>query len=159
MQGISHRLAAPSKRAMWLGMVVAMALSEVVDKADNRVIFDIEDMQSPEAKWYRQLIHVDDKLDDLNYLRGLLQPQPAPVPTSLTKGTPKSEKAMKGHEAKSAIGPVQTQTPIPDGLRIVELSDSSEDDEFQPYAKPDSDSEDSDEDPTLVQRNKPRAPV
>jgi telomere length regulation protein len=39
------------------------------------------------------------------------------------------------------------------------LDDSEEDDDLVPYAKPDSDPEDEDEDPTMINRDKPKAPV
>ena len=39
------------------------------------------------------------------------------------------------------------------------LDDSEDDDDLIPYAKPDSDPEDEDEDPTLINRDKPKAPV
>jgi telomere length regulation protein len=57
-------------------------------------------------------------------------------------------------------------TVVPSGTstsRIIELVDDDvvdeDDDDILPYAKPDSDPEDEDEDPTLVERNKPKAPV
>jgi telomere length regulation protein len=55
---------------------------------------------------------------------------------------------------------VHSQTEV-EGAKISEILDdeSDEDDDLKPYAKPDSDPEDSDEDATLVTRNKARPPV
>ncbi|KAJ8121666.1 hypothetical protein ONZ43_g1943 [Nemania bipapillata] len=53
------------------------------------------------------------------------------------------------------------KTPVKTGLIIEEVVDNEEqeDPDLVPYAKPDSDAEDSDDDPTLINRDKPKAPV
>jgi telomere length regulation protein len=72
--------------------------------------------------------------------------------------------AMPKIDGKPTFGPVRppakAQTEA-EGNQITELSDtdSDDDDGLTPYAKPDSDAEDSDEDATLVNRDKTRAPV
>ncbi|KAK4993241.1 telomere binding protein [Elasticomyces elasticus] len=133
MNGVSNRLKSTSTRARWLGMLVGMAISELVDKSGNKMKFDDEDVRTPEANWYMELVK---------------EPPPAVVTRSLTRRTVQKPQA-----------PIKLVTEIV-GPRITEVADDSEDeDELMSYAKPDSDHEDEDEDPTLVNRNRPNAPV
>lgn len=146
---ISNRLATSSPRARFLGMVVGEALSSLVDKGDKIMDFKMDEMKSPEAIWYKGLVTVSDTLGPLDPLTSKLQAtvtkkaQPRPVQR------PNISKAAQGGSKIVAI-------------EEVEESDSdheSDNNDLVPYAKPDSDEEDSDEDATLVSRNKPTAPV
>jgi len=67
---------------------------------------------------------------------------------------PKPKNLARTAQKKTSLQkPVQT-------TRIIELlDDDDDDDDLVPYAKPDSDHEDDDEDPTLVNRDKPKPPV
>jgi telomere length regulation protein len=154
MHGVSNRLNATSPRARWLGMIVSMTISGLTDKKENQLAFTENSMETDEAKWYRQLVHVHDNVGRLDDIR-----KANSVQTAVT-ALPAKTKAMSPGPPKGLAKKTQAaiSTAIPSGLRIVEL-DSDEEDDLIPYAKPDSDPEDEDEDPTLIQRNKPRAPV
>ncbi|KAB8299171.1 hypothetical protein EYC80_001274 [Monilinia laxa] len=77
--------------------------------------------------------------------------------------TPEAKWITKAAKSKPASKPnlLKGNSKI---IAIEEIEDddeveSDDDDGLTPYAKPDSDAEDSDEDPTLITRNKPTAPV
>ncbi|KAJ9668907.1 telomere binding protein [Coniosporium apollinis] len=168
MNGVSNRLASSSPRTRWLGMVVGMSVSALVDKPGNQMKFDLEELETVEARWYQDLVHVNDQIgsiDDLvldvkrTEVASISAPEQALQSSSrksIGKGALKKQTASvpRHSHAKSSHNDA-----IPAGLRIVELSDDSEEDDLVPYAKPDSDPEDDDPDPTLVQRNRPTAPV
>ncbi|KAE8442302.1 hypothetical protein EG329_003502 [Mollisiaceae sp. DMI_Dod_QoI] len=147
---VSNRLAASSSRARFLGMIVGEALSSLVDKGDKRMDFKVDEMATPEAKWFKSLVNVKDTVGSIQLLRV----------GSLTNGS----ETPRPQAQKSASKPVS----IPTGSRVIAIEEiddedeeeqESDDDGLIPYAKPDSDAEDSDEDATLVTRNKPTAPV
>ena len=132
-------------------MIVGEGLSSLVDKGDKKMDFKMEDMNTSEAKWYKGLVTVFDSI-------GTLEPL-------ISGGVIKTPQKKKAPASQPAPKPKATQ---PSGSRIIsieEISDSEkeeesdDDDGLTPYAKPDSDAEDSDEDPTMITRNKPTAPV
>lgn len=165
MQGVSNRLNATRERVRWLGMVVGTAISSLVDKEGAKMNFGTDEMQTDEAKWWLGLVKTTDtigKEDDAIYLLG-------PRGEESTGHQPKRRTLQAQRrelvDGKPVYGPprppeMRVQTEV-EGEKITELLDdeSEEDDGLKPYAKPDSDPEDSDEDATLVNRNKPRAPV
>lgn len=162
MQGVSNRLDSSNAKARWLGMVAATAISSLVDKDGAKMNFGTDDMQTEEAQWYLDLIHVDDRIGTLKEFESLLQAQ-----NSLTKPKKRTEKVIKSEEmsklnGKPVFGPPRppAQTEVI-GEKVTEILDSDEgsEDDLKPYAKPDSDPEDSDEDATLVNRHKARPPV
>lgn len=167
MQGVSNRLDTSSQRARWLGMVVATALSSVVDKVGSRMNFDVDEMRTEEAKWYLQLVNVQDKVGTLQEFHSILKARKGALkPAKAPHRPPKAPGALPTLNGKPIFGPPRPPAPTPIqteviGEKVSELIDevSSEEDELKPHAKPDSDPEDSDEDATLVNRNKPRAPV
>jgi telomere length regulation protein len=69
-------------------------------------------------------------------------------------------KAKDGKSKPSDFGGTQAK-PHTKVMAIEEISDESEaeDEDLMMYEKPDTDASDSEEDPTLVQRSKPRPPV
>ncbi|KAK0731082.1 telomere length regulation protein-domain-containing protein [Lasiosphaeris hirsuta] len=136
LNAISNRLAASHQRARFLGMVVGEALSGLVNKDDKKLDFHMDETKIGEGGWYKGLVEVFDQAGPMG---SLLKPQVA---------TPAKKPASK----TPAKRPLARQ-----GFIIEELSDEEAD--VAPYAKPDSDSEDSDDDATLVRRDKPRAPV
>lgn len=154
----SNRLKASSQRAQWLGMIVAMALSNLTDKPASRLKFDDDSMRTPEAEWYMRLVHVQDCIG--NYQDVKLKSAPhkkAVVVKHAQKGFTKTS-ASNRLQNKETAG--QRSSKIIS--RIVEIEgsdDDEEDDDIVPYTKPDSDPEDEEDDPTLVERNKPRVPV
>ena len=149
LSAVSNRLAASSSRARFLGMVVGEALSSLVDKGEKKMDFKTEDMRTPEAKWYKSLVTVSDSIGPLDPLKA----------GAIVKAPRKKAAPVNQPRAKPRV-------TAPSGSKIIsieEISDSEEEesdnDGLTPYAKPGSDQEDSDEDPTLITRNKPTAPV
>ena len=162
MQGVSNRLDSPNPRARWLGMVVGTALSSLVDKEGSQMSFGTDEMQTEEAKWYLELVNVEDKIGTLQDFQALLQSMDKMIKLSKQPTRQTKPDQMPKLNGKRVFGPprppVQTEVI---GEKVTELLDdeSDEDDDLKPFAKPDSDPEDSDEDATLVNRNKARAPV
>jgi telomere length regulation protein len=162
MQGVSNRLDASNARARWLGMIVGTALSSLVDKAGSKLSFGTDDMQGPEADRYFALIKINDQPSTLEeFLKFGIEKPESKRPIAHRAAKPP---AMPKIDGKPTFGPVRppakAQTEV-EGNQITELSDTDSDldDGLTPYAKPDSDAEDSDEDATLVNRDKTRAPV
>jgi telomere length regulation protein len=145
---VSNRLAASSPRARFLGMVVGEALSSLVDKGDKKMDFKMDEMNTAEAKWYKSLVNVSDTIGSLEHLRsGSMARVPKRAPACTAKAAEKPKAVHRGTKivAIEEIEADEEEEPDDDGL--------------VPHAKPDSDAEDSDEDPTLITRNKPTAPV
>jgi len=124
-------------------MFVGEAVSELVDKEKGSGMnFELEGDEAVEAGLWKKVVQIEDTPGSIKDLATQSsKPQQQVVNIEPKKIIPaKKEKAMK---------------PM-----IVEvLDEEEEDDDLVPYAKPDSDTEDSDEDATLVKRNKPKAPV
>lgn len=129
-------------------MVIGEALSSLVDPEDKKMDFKMEEMSTPEAKWYKSLVTVSDSVGSFEALKsqGITKVAKDPKPaTSQTRANPKAAQ--------------------PSGSKIISIEEmfsseeDSDNDDFTPYAKPDSDASDSEEDPTLITRNKPTAPV
>ncbi|KAK5658841.1 hypothetical protein OQA88_1653 [Cercophora sp. LCS_1] len=142
MNAISNRLAAPHQRARLLGMVAGESLSALVDKAETRLNFKMDETNEGELKWYKGLVTVSDTVGNMDIL---VRPQAEIL-------TPKNPTPIVPSKRPA---PQQPKT----GFIIEELSDEESEDDIVPYVKPESDEEDSDEDPTLVRRDKPKAPV
>jgi telomere length regulation protein len=162
MQGVSNRLDASNSRARWLGMVVGTALSGLVDKAGSKLSFGTDDMQTPEVKRYMELVNINDQPGTLGDFAKLVADADDRRIAKINKPVPPRQ-LMPKIDGKPTFGPVRppakVQTEV-EGAQIAEISDTdSDDDGLTPYAKPDSDAEDSDEDATLVNRDKTRAPV
>ncbi len=147
---VSNRLAASSLRARFLGMAVGEALSSLVDKGDKIMDFKVDEMSTPEAKWYKSFVNVADAIGSLDLLKsGAVTKESKNPRQPIPK--PKSKETQPSTTSKIvAIEEIETDE---------EEEEDSGNDGLTPYAKPDSDAEDSDEDATLVTRNKPTAPV
>ncbi|ETI25851.1 hypothetical protein G647_02628 [Cladophialophora carrionii CBS 160.54] len=159
---VSNRLSASVPRARFLGMIVAVAVSRLVDKPDKVMNFGIEELESAEAHGWLDLVHIQDEVGSIEDL-----PAAAPEPVKKRILQP-SSKPVKRERLSTAHFPTTSKI-----IAIEELSDSDkagsgieeggkedeEDADLRSYAPPDSDPEDSDDDPTLVNRNKPTAPV
>lgn len=114
--------------------------------------FDLEGFDAEEVEWYLGLTSIDDKMSSVQDLQ------------ELGPGKQKTSKSMKTPKPKVAWAPSPGQRESSKIVAIEEISDDDDDaedeeEEFLPYAKPDSDASDSEDDPTLVQRGKPTAPV
>ena len=147
MNAISNRLTATQLRARFLGMVVGEALSGLVHGADKKLDFKMEEMDTEDANWYKSLVNVSDRVGPLDPLRQ-------------SGGDPKPVKKTKRTVSKPKPAPQPASAAPKTGFIIEEVEDEEEEDsDLVPYAKPDSDAEDSDDDPTLINRDKPKAPV
>lgn len=150
LSGVSNRLAAPSHRARFLGMVVGESLSALVEGDPKmRLSFGSEETQTAEARRWKSLPSVDDRV-------GSLQDLSATATAVVAKK--RSAAAAAAAPGPAAAGPgsaVRQTRPDSDAG-----SDAGSDAAFPPYALPDSDPEDApDDDATTVDRNKPAPPV
>lgn len=112
--------------------------------------FDSDDVRSAEGQWYRSLTRLQDSI-------GLISDMKAATPVS-KKNKSKSEAEIKnGKPSKTVIQPPSSSKVV--SIEEIGSSSGSEEDDLPMYEKPDSDASDSDEDPALVRRDKPSAPV
>ena len=151
LNAISNRIAASSQRARFLGMVAGTAISGIVDAEDKRMVFSAEELSSSDGQWYSDLTTVNDMVGSV----GDLKPTQVPSNKSLGRYT---KSAMSYPKVHKPPGAPNTGSRI---ISIEEVEDGSETEveDLPMYEKPDSDPSDDDEDPTLVQRNGPTAPV
>ena len=153
LHAVSNRLGASLPRARYLGMIVGTAISRLVDGPDKAMKFDMEEMQSGDTKRFLNLVNVDDSIGHMEDLKTkLIMTKTASSKASETPRHNKSrasQKALTNHTS-----------------RIISIEEITDDDDIEgdddgliPYQKPDEDPSDSDEDPTLIVRSKPKAPV
>lgn len=156
LNAISNRLATSHQRARFLGMVVGEAISGLVDKGDKKLDFHVEETGQAEGKWYKELVNISDQIGNMDPLLATQEISVVPKKSIPKKPTTKTT---------TTTTPRAAAKPPQQGFIIEELSDEEMDDEEMDdedvvaYAKPDSDAEDSDDDATLVRRDKPKAPV
>ncbi|KAF2756633.1 hypothetical protein EJ05DRAFT_477740 [Pseudovirgaria hyperparasitica] len=149
MTAISNRLSASSPRARFLGMAVGQIVSGLVDNSETVMKFDFDASEKEDLEMLRQLVSFEDTIGNVEDLT--------------QAGLPKKDKGIEAKKRPATksqtVARTSTQTQI-SGPRIVEvLDDSDEDEDLVPYSKPDSDPEDEDDDPSMVKRDKPTAPV
>lgn len=153
LNAISNRLAASSARQSVLGMYVGTAISELVDPPDKRMKFSSEELTNAEGQRYINLTGIQDSIGLTEDLK--------------RKKTPGKQMVFRSARA-SAIQQVQqpsSSKQLPNESRIISIeeleseSNSEENDDLPTYARPDSDASDSDDDPTVINRDKPTAPV
>lgn len=150
---VSNRLGASSPRARFLGMVVGEALSSLTEKEDKKLDFKVDDMTTAEAKWFKNLVNVKDVVGSMKSLQvESIIKEPASTKAHSQKPVSKSKAPPTGSSKIISIEDVEDDEDD-------EEEPESSDDGLVPYGKPDSDVEDSDEDATLITRNKPTAPV
>ena len=132
-------------------MLVGTAVSELVDTEGKRMKFSMEELDSADGKWYRSLTTIEDKVGTIEDLKIDL-----PQAKKLPAGKGRIPKAVKQHDTTSSNADAVSRV-----IAIEEVKDhiESEDEDIVMYEKPDSDASDEDEDPTLVQRDRPSAPV
>lgn len=136
-------------------MITGVAISDLVDSPEKKMKFDMDEMNGSESKWYTSLTKVRDSIGSVKDLKMTCSDDLSPPKTLDT--APKTKPRMKG-VAKKRPEALDVTSKI---ISIEEVFDEGdmESDDLIAYEKPDSDEEDEDEDPTLVQRNKPTAPV
>ncbi|KAL4977598.1 telomere length regulation protein-domain-containing protein [Aspergillus desertorum] len=153
LNAVSNRLAATTTRARFLGMIIGTAISQLIEEPGKAMKFDLEEMESDEATWYLNLIDTGDKVGSLDAIRTLINIPKKPGPAATTAQAPTKATRPLGK-------PNQSGAKI---VAIEEIDDSDgdgdEDDDLIPYEKPDEDPTDEDDDPTVISRNKPIAPV
>ena len=131
-------------------MIFAMVISSMIDPEERMLKFD---GISEDVKPFDHLARSTDRVGIVADLRLSLLDDTKVLNNSTLTQTSVHEplsREMTKHVAQSKI------------VAIEEITDSgqeSEDEEFIMYAKPDTDESDEEEDATLVQRNKPTAPV
>ncbi|KAH8180073.1 telomere length regulation protein [Sarocladium implicatum] len=143
---ISNRIAATQTTARFLGMVVGESLSNLIDDKKKKLDFHMEETDSEEANWLKGLTKTSDDIGSHSKLQS---------EDEIHREKPQSSARAKAKKPPKA--PPKATTMPPRGI-IEEIDSDDEEDDLVPYAKA-SDPEDSDEDPTLVQRNKVRPPV
>ncbi|ENH61189.1 DNA replication checkpoint protein tel2 [Fusarium oxysporum f. sp. cubense race 1] len=151
MNTISNRIGSTQPRAQFLGLVVGESLSALIDDKKQRLDFKMGQTETEEAQQLKSLTKVSDRVGPIDPI--LFDHAIETVPQKRKPSTP-SEALQK--KAKQKKKPVVTEAK-PKAI-IEEIDSSEEDDDLAPYSK-DSDPEDSDDDATLVQRNKPKPPV
>ncbi|CRK26708.1 hypothetical protein BN1723_013881 [Verticillium longisporum] len=146
LQTISNRLNSTQAKARLLGMAIGEALSSLSDTNQNKLDFKTDEMDSEEAKWYKSLPTTADEVGPVEPLVSASALKPVESDFKPAAAKPITRRALP---------------PRNTGFIIEEVEDSSEseDDDLMVYNKPDDDAEDSDEDATLVRRDKPKAPV
>ncbi|KAI1813008.1 telomere length regulation protein-domain-containing protein [Poronia punctata] len=162
LNAISNRLAVSQSRARFLGMVVGEALSGLVHANDTKLNFQMDETSTEEANWYKSLVHVNDQAGPLDPLRASFTSSQTQIQTQAQTEPRHSPQPTTSKKKRTPIPPVKVQPKT--GFIIEEVEDDEddggkEDPDLIPYAKPDSDAEDSDDDPTLINRDKPKAPV
>ncbi|KAI1006552.1 hypothetical protein K3495_g1669 [Podosphaera aphanis] len=145
---VSNRLSSSSTRIRFLGMIVGEALSGLVDKEENRMDFKVPDLKTSEAKWLKSLVEISDSVGSLDLLKS----------KSIIQVSGKIKAGIEKQPAKVRMASAQ-KPMIHDMQPVKILEEDIESDDLVSYSKPDSDPEDSDDDPTVINRNKPTAPV
>ena len=150
LSGISNHLAASSPRARFLGMVVGSTISELLDEPGKQLNFKAEDSNTTDWRWYKDLIGLEDRLGTIADLKNSFE---QPYPTI--------KKPPKQSSRRERLPETSTSTSNSKIVKIEEIENESvsEEDDLPMYEKPGSDPSDDDEDPELVQRDKPTAPV
>ena len=153
LTAISNRIASTHPRARFLGMAVGEALSALIDNKAKKLDFHMDETDTEEAQWLKSLTAVSDAVGPMEPLLSRKRPD-APAPPRTARARPKPKAGKPHAQAKPSVA-----EPAPRAI-IEEIDSSSDEDDeqFSPMAKG-SDAEDSDDDPTLIQRNKPKAPV
>lgn len=146
---VSNHLAASSPSSRFLGMVVGMSLSKLIDSSDKAMRFELDDAESEKATWYMSLCKADDRIGSIHELIKSNQSEQKTQPRRPNR-YPKS----KHNAAKKE--PVEDRSKV---ISIEELSEQSDDSDLVTYEKPDTDASDSEDDPTLIDRSKPSPPV
>ncbi|KAI9680020.1 MAG: telomere binding protein [Caeruleum heppii] len=161
LSAISNRLSAASQRSRYLGMVVGTGISGLIDKADKKMVFSGDEMDNAETRWYLSLTGVEDKVGTIGDLDW--SPKPPEVGDEGRRLCPpevhrqRNERLLAARAKKEAA---REETKKVVSIEEIDGSDEADDDDGLPtYAKPDSDEEDEEEDATLVQRDRPTAPV
>lgn len=141
LSAISNRLAAASTQSRFLGMIVGTAISQLIEQPGKTLRFDLEEMESEEARGYLNLVKTNDGLGSLDSLK------------------PQKEAAMQRPDKKSSAPPPQPRSQRSKVVAIEEIDEDEDGVEEIPYENPNLDESDSEDDPTVANRPKPTPPV
>lgn len=149
MNAVSNRLAFSVPRTRLLGMIVGVGMSRCVDEPGKVMDFQVEEMETEEVQELLALTTIEDCIGGVHDLK-TLPDAPAQEQSPSRKRKIAAPKSPKPKEPES----------VSKVMKIEEVSSSSDsEDDLIPYQKPTHDPEDSDEDPTLINRNKPKPPI
>ncbi|CAM1506656.1 Fc.00g062970.m01.CDS01 [Cosmosporella sp. VM-42] len=155
LTSISNRIGATQMRARFLGMVVGESLSALVDNKEKKLDFHMEEMDTDEAQYLKDLTKISDTVGPVEPILSTDQSQAILPPTKSLKAVPKPKPAKK----KPIPRPKPAVNTKPKAIiQEVDSSGDEDEDDLVPYTK-ESDPEDSDDDAELVQRNKVKPPV
>lgn len=146
LNAISNRLAAASTKSRFMGMIVGTAISQLIEQPGKGLRFDLEEMESDEAQWYLDLIKTKDELGPVGFIKS-------------QKMAPNAQKSGEVPSVKAAENRQPRQSQQSKIVAIEEIDDDDDEAEEIPYEDPDDDGSDSDDDPTLANRQKPTPPV
>ena len=150
LKAISNHLAASSTKSRSLGMVVGSSISELLDEPGKRLNFGAEDSKDIDWSFYKSLLDIKDRMGSIVDLQTDFKSSKAPTRT-IAKAPNTRNGSGNGRKAPASSKVVKIE-------EIYSESESESEDDLPVYAKPDSDPSD-DEDPELIVRNKPTAPV
>jgi telomere length regulation protein len=136
-------------------MVVGEILSELVDGKEKKLNFKMEELETDEAQWFKSLVHIADEVGPTDSILSAT-PKPPQATTSSLNTKPRLSRVSKPKpKAEPKISTLKPRAIIEE---IDTDGEEEEDEDLAPYAKA-SDPEDSDDDATLIQRNKLKPPV
>ncbi|ETN36982.1 uncharacterized protein HMPREF1541_07970 [Cyphellophora europaea CBS 101466] len=146
---VSSRLSASVPRVRLLGMIIATAVSRLVDGPEKAMSFGVDELEADESQHLLDLVNIKDEVGSIQKLRTQdYTPKPDPIESNI----------LPRVKVRRSTRPQQSKI-----IAIEEIEDDpgeeSEDEDLIPYQKPDEDPSDSDDDPTLINRDKPSAPV
>jgi telomere length regulation protein len=133
-EGLSNRLSASVDRVRFLGMIIGESISAKVDVETRRLKFKVSETEDPSAAAWRTLIETDDDVRPLKDLQGGIVEETV-------------------NASQEEIVPMVSAEEF-----LVDDADDIDSD-LKSYPAPESDAEDSDDDPTLVSREKTPTPL
>lgn len=132
-------------------MCVGVAISCLVDSPEKRMKFDLDGISGGDSQWYLSLTEVE---DHIGTIKDVKSQQP------MSKEPKKVAKSKLNLKPQKKIATLNSGGRTSKIISIEEISDEDDgSDDIMSYGKPDSDAEDSEDDPTLINRKKPAVPV
>lgn len=152
LNAISNRIASTQARARLFGMVVGESLSALID-SKGKLDFHMDEMETDDVEWLKSLTGVSDSVGPIDPILSTASPKETHVKAAAKQQPPSTRPTQKSRKAPSV------PTNLPKAIiEEINSSDDENDGDFVPYEKG-FDPEDSDDDPTLIQRNKIKPPV
>ncbi len=137
LNGISNRLSSTAPVIRTLGMIIAEEITSIANENDNKLSFDIEE----QVKVFKASMAAPlDNLDSLSDWRSILD----------ESSNSKNLFTLPVVKERN-ISPIASES-------ILNADSDDSDDEFQSYAFLENDDEDSDDDPTIARKLKPKVP-